>query len=194
MGCPPEVGGDDDLDGVCGDFDNCPAEFNPDQSDVDGDTIGDACDDFDGMLELRRASLRQSDDARGHITIRGDIILSLPGDQFDPSQGVAVEVIDGLTLDYLFTWAGADCQTLKSGRVTCKTGDRRFQGRFKPLKGGGGRLRFSITFKQIDLAGPFAPPLMVVITDGPAVPTIGIDRVGVIGDCRITKNGMVCRL
>ncbi len=33
-----------DLDGVPDSLDNCPLAFNPDQSDVDGDGIGDACD------------------------------------------------------------------------------------------------------------------------------------------------------
>ena len=35
---------DDDGDGVGNDSDNCPLAANSDQSDVDGDTLGDACD------------------------------------------------------------------------------------------------------------------------------------------------------
>ena len=35
---------DDDSDGVGNDNDNCPLAANSDQSDVDGDTVGDACD------------------------------------------------------------------------------------------------------------------------------------------------------
>jgi CSLREA domain-containing protein len=35
---------DTDLDGVPDAADNCPTVYNPDQSDVDGDLIGDACD------------------------------------------------------------------------------------------------------------------------------------------------------
>jgi len=34
---------DEDGDGVCGDIDNCPAVHNSDQSDSNGDGIGDAC-------------------------------------------------------------------------------------------------------------------------------------------------------
>ena len=39
---------DPDGDGVLGAADNCPTTYNPDQSDVDGDGLGDACDSSDG--------------------------------------------------------------------------------------------------------------------------------------------------
>lgn len=39
-----DLGGDTDGDGVCDANDNCPSVANPDQSDVDSDGLGDACD------------------------------------------------------------------------------------------------------------------------------------------------------
>ena len=42
--CPFDFNNDSDEDGICGDVDNCPNIYNADQSDVDGDLIGDACD------------------------------------------------------------------------------------------------------------------------------------------------------
>lgn len=192
-GCPLELGGDVDVDGVCGDDDNCPDDFNPDQSNVDDDGAGDVCDDVDGLLDMRRASLRQSNSSRGRVLVRGDILLSLPDDEFIAADGVAVQVLDGLDLNLSLVWDASECVTLKSGRVSCKSGDRRFQGRFKPLSKKVGRLSFAITFKNLNLAGPFAAPVMLVITDNPAIPVIGVDRVGMIGDCRETRNGLVCR-
>ena len=41
---------DQDDDGVENDYDNCPSEYNPDQSDIDGDQIGDVCDDCHNFL------------------------------------------------------------------------------------------------------------------------------------------------
>ena len=37
---------DSDLDGICDSEDNCPNTFNPDQSDLENDGIGDVCDPF----------------------------------------------------------------------------------------------------------------------------------------------------
>lgn len=39
------IGGDDDDDDWCGVYDNCPAVANHDQTDTDGDELGDACDE-----------------------------------------------------------------------------------------------------------------------------------------------------
>lgn len=46
------VGGDTDVDGITDSLDNCPTVYNPDQTDVDGDGLGDECDpdaDDDGV-------------------------------------------------------------------------------------------------------------------------------------------------
>ena len=46
---PAATVADGDADGIHDDLDNCPASFNPDQDDSDGDGAGDACDpDDDG--------------------------------------------------------------------------------------------------------------------------------------------------
>lgn len=42
--CPLDAANDADEDGFCGNIDNCPTVSNPNQSDVDSDKAGDACD------------------------------------------------------------------------------------------------------------------------------------------------------
>jgi len=42
--CPDDPEHDIDGDAVCGDMDNCPHDFNPDQEDANKDGIGDACE------------------------------------------------------------------------------------------------------------------------------------------------------
>ena len=42
--CPDDPYNDSDGDEICGDVDNCPEDANEDQSDIDGDDIGDVCD------------------------------------------------------------------------------------------------------------------------------------------------------
>ena len=57
--CPLDPENDIDGDGVCGNIDNCPSTPNTDQSDWDGDGLGDVCDpdnDNDGLSDADEIS------------------------------------------------------------------------------------------------------------------------------------------
>ncbi|MCI5168724.1 MAG: hypothetical protein D3903_22165, partial [Candidatus Electrothrix sp. GM3_4] len=52
--CPVDLENDDDGDGICESDDNCPTVANTNQSNVDGDQYGDACEpdnDNDGVID-----------------------------------------------------------------------------------------------------------------------------------------------
>jgi len=182
--------GDDDADGVCDDVDNCPQVDNPDQADLDGDGLGDPCDEIDAELELRRARVRGGA-GKGEIIAKGEVVVE-PGTFFQPALGVEIQVADGLTLDRTFAFLASDCRTLKSGRVTCKTPDGAWTARFDPLKAKPGRVRFDLRFKSLTVTEPFGPPLLVRITTDPPSAGAGVDRVGTIDDCRVTSKAMLC--
>ena len=66
-----------------------------------------------------------------------------PTRPFDPMFGFEVQVVDALALDETFAFTGGECQTLRSGRVTCKTIDGTQSAQFEPLKAKPDRVRFS---------------------------------------------------
>jgi hypothetical protein len=185
--------GDLDGDGVGDALDNCPDVGNPDQADLDGDGAGDACDAADGELAIRRARVRRTTgDPNGEIIVKGDILSTNPGDTFDGTGGVLVRVADGPTLDQSIAFGSADCTVLASGRVKCRSTDKRLHASFRPLSAASGRVRFSVRFEDLALVGPFSAPLAVTITSEPPAAVGGIDRVGTIDDCRVTANAILC--
>lgn len=191
--CPGGSGSDSDGDGICDDGDNCPFVANADQGDLDGDLLGDVCDDADALLSIRRARVRQSESPTGRIMARGDIVLAAAGDALDVSDGLVVDIQDGLTLHETIEWQAAECRTFASGRVACRSTDHRLRARFYPLTAQRGRVRFALDFLRLDLRGPFAPDVTIRIASAPPILVVGIDRVGVVSKCRVTENGMICR-
>jgi hypothetical protein len=115
-----------------------------------------------------------------------------PDAPFDPLLGVDIQVIDTLALDRGFSFAPADCSALRSGRTVCKAADGQAVARFDPLKAKPGRIRFDLRFRNLTVTEPFAPALLVRITTDPATPGPGVDRVGSLSSCRVTKKSLLC--
>lgn len=199
--CVPGGGGDTDGDGVCDAEDNCPAVANAGQLDLDGDHAGDVCDADDRALNLvvvkvMRNVSKTPSKQNGRIFLKGDF-LTLGEAPFSASSGFLVRVQDGpgaSLLDTTFSWSAGDCQTNSSGVIKCKSPDKRVQGVFNPIKGfPGAAYRFIMKMSRLGLPGPFAEPVTVTIVNQPATLVEGIDRVGVILDCRQVNSGIVCR-
>ena len=187
---------DSDDDGVLDGVDTCPLAASTDQADLDGDGVGNVCDAGDSVLEIRRARVRQSTKParpNGEVQVAGDIVLGPGPDAFDPMGGVAFEIHDALGLSEVFAWTGAECDSLGSGRVRCRNASGDFTQLTEPLSATAGHVRFRLRFKRRDIVGPFAPPLDVRLVHSPPIAIEGIDRLGSIGACRITRNGMLCR-
>ncbi len=198
--CVPGGGGDTDGDGLCNAEDNCPAFANPAQDDLDGDNAGDACDADDRELNLVvvkvMRNVSKTDKHNGRLFLKGDF-LTLGEAGFDATTGFRVRVQDGpgaSLLDIAFAWSPTDCQTNSSGTIKCKSPDKRVQAVFSPIKGfPGAAYRFIMKMSRLEIPGPFAEPVVVTIVNAPAVLVEGVDRVGVILDCRQINSGIVCR-
>jgi Periplasmic copper-binding protein (NosD) len=191
--CTDGGGGDTDGDNTCDASDNCPADFNPGQEDLDGDGLGDVCDPDDGPLNVTLVTLRRAKTGKqnGSVKVKGDYITVALGDAFTAADGITMTVEDSLGFVTTYTWPTAECVTKSSGRVKCKSLDRRFLGTFKPFKKTPGVFRYVVRFKKLATAPDlvFAGPVTARLAYGPAP----IDRVGDISDCRATSSGLKCR-
>lgn len=184
-----------DADGVPDAVDNCPRVPNSDQQDLDDDDDGDACDDNDTTIELRRARIRPSSGAHrpnGNLMVSGDIMPASAADAFDLTAGLAVEIGDALGVRDAITWAPDECRTLRSGRVTCRSADGSFKQVAMPLSARPGVIRFRLRLRQRDFPGPIGPDVFVRVTSSPGAAVAGIDRVGALAGCRSTATGTLC--
>src|SRR5262249_33466943 len=124
--CAPLTPPDDAHgDGVADGADNCVADANPDQSDVDGDGAGDVCDDDDGPLTLAQAMLRPATAgaSNGRVTMSGTYLATGTTDWMDPAAELAVAVGSGDGMSLAVTWPVGTCSG-RGSRTICRTSDR----------------------------------------------------------------------
>jgi hypothetical protein len=186
-------GPDTDGDGVCDAVDNCVNVPNPDQADLDGDHVGDACDPNDAAINVTKVRLQRGTGNHGAATANGDLTL-LSGDALNVGGGLSIKMVDSLsptptTITTAFT--AAQCTTAAAGaRVSCKSPDKKLRIDFKRLAATPSVYRFSIKLKRLTgLSGPFLAPVTITLTQT----ANAVDRVGSIVDCQAVGSGLVCR-
>ncbi|MDX2170499.1 MAG: hypothetical protein SF182_25730 [Deltaproteobacteria bacterium] len=189
---------DADGDGVSDADDNCVAEPNPDQSDIDGDGRGDACDSSESptSLVVSIARLRTSPPAatRGLLKVRA--LLNDNDSEGDLearalSEGLTVRVRDAADFDA--TWSLPACRRVGSGgRIDCRSADRKR--RVTLQASGQGPYLYLVRLSATNLspletgAGPLRGPVNVTLVHG------AIDRIDLIGSCAASRaNGLSCR-
>jgi hypothetical protein len=163
--------------------------------DLDGDRIGNTCDDTDAVLGIQRATVHANTARRrpnGFIVWIGDVEPAAVTDTFNAANGLVIRVTDGLALDRTFAFSPEECRRRVNGFVSCKSVDGQSHAIVTPHRKPA-RFHVAVAFRQLDLSGPFQPDLTVRLTDDPPVPVEGIDRVGAIGDCTVMRHGMRCQ-
>jgi hypothetical protein len=164
------------------------------EPDIDGDGIGDTCDDVDAALTIRRLRWRgttSTERPTGTVIVSGDVLLASADDRLDAAGGIAVQISDGLGLAERFLWAAGNCQELASGYISCRSFDGLWTGTFDP-RVTPGRYSFNLSFDQVASQAPFQPPVTVRITDHPPLAVVGTDRVGTVADCTVSNNSIRC--
>lgn len=177
---------DSDGDGVPDSSDNCPDVPNPGQEDVDSDSLGDACDDVDGDIELTRVTAWPTRSKPARISAKGTLTIGA-GDAIDVSGGLTLTFTDGLTMAEAAVLDPADCETKPNGKIQCRTADKQTKVIFSPSKKAPGLFKFKAKLKNLDFAKPQAGPLSLMITHG------DVDRVGANANCVDLTSKLVCK-
>lgn len=179
------MGPDADGDGVCDAVDNCPADANADQSDVDGDLQGDVCDPVDGTVTMPKISLRLATAAlRGQA--KGYIQMPPSVTSIEVANGVGVELRGGDGIVMSMAWVPSECLLIR-GSTRCSSADGSARLVVKPVTKLDGFYRLRVRLKQSVIALSFPGPATVDLTLGP------LTFEGVATLCSVQAKALTCR-
>jgi cysteine-rich repeat protein len=181
---------DADGDAICAASDNCPSVANPEQTNLDGDGLGDPCDPVDASLNVVQVRLRRDSSSKsdnGSVTAKGDFLTTSTIDAVHGAQGSALLVKDALGMVVQQAWAASECVTSGSGTLSCGALITKAKLKLRPIRSTPGQFRFATRLRRLAIQTPLAGPVTITISYGE-----GIDRVGSIGFCGSTDAGLKC--
>jgi hypothetical protein len=176
---------DGDGDTVCDGLDNCPADPNADQSDVDDDGLGDPCDPVDGGILQPKMSLKVTTfGMRGQAS--GFIQTVPPVDSFVVTSTLSLRIRDGGTTELPAAWHPIDCVSIR-GTTRCETPNGEGRLSLKPMWRVPGLFRFRARSKQSIVAPSLPTPGSVELTTG------DVTYQGTPTFCRAKARALSCR-
>ena len=174
---------DPDGEGVCSEHDNCPNVANPDQSDLDGNGIGDACDV--GPIALSKVRLS----ARNGITTSVAVVGTFIAPFEVPSAFHVLPAAGAVDIDLAAvpSWATKVCVSTAT-RIRCKTPDRKLAIALDVHPALPTVVRVKLTLRD--------PPNLPALT-GPVAVTLEVPagaRFGSLSNCASNASGTLrCR-
>jgi hypothetical protein len=124
------------------------------------------------------------------IIMKGDFLTQQqPGDGFDLTAGITVQVSDALMLDQTFTFDPSECVTNAAGRSKCLSHAHPWSATFSPAgRNNPTAFKFKAHFKGFLVTPPFLAPVTVTMSQGTAVV-----RTGDITECAARPKTFLCQ-
>src|SRR6185503_9991835 len=170
-----------------------PAVANADQSDIDGDLAGDACDDADAVLDLTAIQIKNATNAaddNGAVKVKGSFTVAPPDDTFFAAGGLRLRLQDAMGFDQTYVWPQAHCGMVALGRWLCLAPGVGPTMTFKARTSTNppARYRFSIAIKRLGLSASYGGPATATISQD-----YDIDRTGTLTACKATPTKLICK-
>jgi hypothetical protein len=137
-----------------------------------------------GSVRIRRTTDGTS--ASGWVKVKGSFLVPA-ADGFDASEGIAATV-QATGFNASHAWAADDCLT-DAGNTRCLSADKSARVKFTLRATPTGTLAFTLSLHKLPVAGPFAGPVTVTLTEA----STGTPHTGAIATCATQGPMLLCK-